>query len=302
MKTETALVRMTSFVTCALVLVLIGVKGSAFWVSGSVAVLASLMDSIVDALVSLVHFAAILYSTKPADAEHRHGHGKIEGLSALLQAIVMAVVALFVVYEAFHDPMVSRGGEASWFVVGMMVVSLLSSVFIVKMQSHAIDETNSLVIESDRAHYISDLFHHIGVIISLLTVMYFNVMWVDTICAILIAVWMLSASREIGAKGVNMILDRELQDEERKAILGLIHAHPDVMGVHDLRATRSGMMEKIFFDIEADPDMSCRQSHQITRDLEAEILKIYPRAEIMIHVDPHGELEDSRHKEIKDYH
>lgn len=275
--------------------VLVAIKGAAFMLSGSVAVLASLADSTMDMVVSSLNYLAIYYSSRPADEDHRYGHGKIEGLAALGQALLMSGVAVFLLIEAFghlaHPDPVDQPG----LVAAMMGISLVMSVLIIKVQHKGVVQSGSLAIEADRAHYSADMAQHGGVIAVLVATYFGAPPLVDLLCAVAIAVWMLVSMYHIACKGVDMILDRELPEEERNVLLTIIHAHPLVLGVHDLRTIRSGMKELIAFDIEADPQMKLVNAHAITRDLEREILKHYPDAEIMIHVDPHGEIEDSRH-------
>lgn len=273
------------------------IKALAFVMSGSLAVLSSFIDSFLDVIVSTLNYTAIKYSAKPADEEHRYGHGKIEGLAALLQAIVIFGAAVFLVFEAIkrlidagpamHDHMIA---------IIVMFISICVSILIVFIQHKALKTSGSLAVEADQAHYSSDVVMHGGVIVAVL-IQYFNgPVWVDAGFAVLVALWLVNLSREIAGKGLDMVLDRELPLESRKKILELINNHAGVLGVHDLRTTRSGMKEIITFDIEADPQLSLHDAHAITKDLEVEILEIFPDAEIMIHVDPHGEIEDSRHK------
>lgn len=295
-ETRADIARRAGVWTFLLAALLVAIKGLAFWLSGSVSVLASLADSVMDVVVSGLNYLAIRYSSKPADEDHRHGHGKIEGLAALGQALLMSLVALGLIAESMRrflspEPITQAGD-----VVALMCASLVISAIIIKVQSRAIRESGSLAIEADHAHYTADVIQHGGVILALIGAAYFGAgSWLDALCAALIAGWMLLSVHEIARKGIDMILDRELPDHERETLLTLIQSNPQVLGVHDLRATRSGMKELIFFDIEADPQMSLHDAHAITRALENEILKLYPGAEIMIHVDPHGEIEDSRH-------
>ena len=283
-------------ITVILALMLVAMKTAAFVMSGSLAVLSSLIDSFMDVTVSTLNTWAIRYSAKPADEEHRYGHGKIEGLAAILQASLICGAAVFLIFEALSRVIDPQPVTAHITVIAVMMISAIVSLIIVSIQNHALKKSGSLAIESEKAHYSSDIILHGGVIITVI-LQYFNgPVWVDTAFAFVVVFWLGATAREIAMKGLDMILDRELAPEQRQKLLDLITHHPGVLGVHDLRATRSGMKEIIDFDIEADPHLSLEVAHAITKDLEREILKIFPHAEIMIHVDPHGEIEDSRHK------
>lgn len=288
--------------TVVLAVILVVIKVVAFILSGSLAVLASLIDSFVDVTVSSLNTWAIRYSAKPADEEHRYGHGKIEGLAALLQASLICGAAVFLVFEALSRTIDPQPMTAHITVIIVMMISAVFSLLIVSIQNHALQKSGSLAIESEKAHYSSDIIMHGGVIITVVLQYFEGPVWIDTAFAFAVVIWLGVTAQEIAMKGLDMVLDRELPPEQRQKILDLINNHAGVLGVHDLRTTRSGMKEIIDFDIEADPKLSLHDAHAITKDLEDAILKFFPDAEIMIHVDPHGETEDSRHKVVGIHH
>lgn len=282
--------------TIVLSLFLVLIKAFAYVMTGSVAVLSSLIDSFMDVNVSTLNYWAIRYSAKPADEEHRYGHGKIEGLAALLQASLISGAAVFLGFEALSRLSGEQPMQNHIIAVAVMTISAAVSLGIVGIQNYALTKSGSLAVESEKAHYNSDIIMHGGVMVTVIIQYYDGPVWIDAAFALLVVLWLANAAREIAGKGLDMVLDRELPEEQRHRILGLIKAHQGVLGVHDLRMSRSGMKEIITFDIEADPSLSLHNAHAITKDLEREILEIFPEAEIMIHVDPHGEIEDSRHK------
>jgi ferrous-iron efflux pump FieF len=288
--------------TIAIASFLVALKGFAFIVTGSLAVLSSLIDSVLDVNISVVNYLAIRYSAKPADEEHRYGHGKIEGLAALLQASMIGGAAVFLIFEVLSRLIAPQSMQAHITAIVVMIISAFASLVIVMIQNRALERSGSLAVESDRAHYTSDIIMHAGVIVAVLIQFYKGPAWIDAAFAAIVVLWMANTAREIASKGLDMILDRELPREQRERLLALINNHAGVLGVHDLRTTRSGMKEIITFDIEADPQLSLHDAHAITKDLEREILEIFPEAEIMIHVDPHGEIEDSRHKVASVHH
>jgi ferrous-iron efflux pump FieF len=279
----------------ATVAVLIIIKILAYLASGSASVLASLIDSLVDAGVSLISFLAIRHSLKPADEDHRHGHGKVEGLAALMQGAVICGAAVFLSFEAFQrlsdpQPVIAHG-----MAIGVMVVSMALSVLLVVVQNYSLRHAPSLAVKADRAHYSSDILMSGGVILALVAQQYGAPYWVDAVFAMTIALWMFVTVYKISLKAVDMLLDRELPPETRERILAIIKSNNDVRGVHDLRTNMTGMRVQIFFDIEIDPDMTLASAHAISKDIEQAILGEFPNAEIMIHKDPVGEIEDSRH-------
>lgn len=278
-----------------IVSLLICIKLIALNLSGSTAVLASLTDSMMDGIVSLMNFIALRQALKPADKNHRYGHGKIEGLAGLFQGIFMALAALFVLKEALHHlthPVTINAPETT---IGIMVISILLTLGLTWLQGRSLQNTDSLAIRADRAHYQGDIFTHIAVIIALLGGMLGAPEWLDPLIAIGITVYLGLMAWHIGKKGVDILLDRELSGDAREKILTTILMHQDIKGVHDLRTRSSGMRLHISFDVEIDPDMTLCRAHKVAKQVEEELLKDFPNAEIMIHKDPVGDTDDSRH-------
>jgi ferrous-iron efflux pump FieF len=279
----------------ATVTVLVIIKTMAYLASGSTSVLASLIDSLVDAGVSLISFLAIRHSLKPADEDHRHGHGKIEGLAALMQGAFICGAAVFLSFEAIQRLSDLQPVTAHSMAITVMVISLLLSVVLIVVQNYSLRHAPSLAVKADRAHYSSDILMNGGVILALVAQRYGAPVWIDVVFALIVSLWMFATVYKISFKAVDMLLDRELPVETRQKILAIIQSHKDVHGIHDLRTNMTGMRVQIFFDIEVDPDISLAQAHAVSRDIEQAILKDFPSAEIMIHEDPVGEIEDSRH-------
>lgn len=295
LKPEKAL--LAGMASIATVTVLILLKAVMFIFSGSTSILASLMDSLADATVSVMTFFAIRFSLKPADTNHRSGHGKIEGLAALFQSLLIAAAAAALLYEAIRRLWNPQPVEHHEFGVAVMLISIVLSVALVRLQNQVLKEAPSLAVEADHAHYATDIIVNIGVIVVLFALMAGAPVWIDTLFGALMTLYLLWAAKGIASKGLDMLLDRELSDDIRQSIKARIHAHPQVKGLHDLRTSQSGMRIFISFDIEVDGDMTLTAAHDISRTLEMELLHDYPHAEIMIHVDPHGDPHDSRHNE-----
>lgn len=279
----------------ATVAVLIVAKAATFWFTGAASVMASLMDSLLDASVSLMMFMAIRYSLKPADSDHRHGHGKIEGLAALAQAALIGAAGVLLVTESIHrffDPQPVTGHGVA---VIVMLFTILASWGLVLIQNYTLKRAPSLAVEADKAHYGNDIIVNGGVIATMGALYFGAPAWLDPLFALAVAFYLGVTVWTIGSKAIDMLLDRELPDLVRQEIKAMVRAHPGVMGMHDLRTSRSGMKIFISFDIEVDADLSLLAAHNIARDTEMELLQKFPHADILIHVDPHNDTQDSRH-------
>ncbi len=278
-----------------IVSILIFAKAIAFMFSGSASVLSTLTDSLADAMMSLTAFVSLRMSLKPADKEHRYGHGKIEGLFALLQSVIIAIAGAIVVFMSLQH-LFNPVPLGDYFLsVAIMVLSILLSLLLVSIQKKALEDTYSLAIEADHAHYKTDIVINAGVLIVLLLIYYGFPIWIDAIFALVVAVYVWHTAYEVGQKAVNMLLDREIEEPLRQNIKDIVLSHSEILDMHDLRAIRSGMKMIVNFDIDVDPNILLWSAHEIARDVELDLLKTFPNAEIMIHIDPAGSPADSRH-------
>ncbi|MBI4031172.1 MAG: cation diffusion facilitator family transporter [Proteobacteria bacterium] len=288
-----------SLVTVA---VLIIAKSIVYWHGGSVAVLASLTDSIIDAAMSGMNFMAIRYSLKPADEEHRHGHGKAEGLAAMFQGAFIFGAGVFLVFESLARFAGHAPAQEHWGGISVMVFAIVLSAALVAIQNYSLRRAPSLAVEAEKAHYSGDIIINGGVIAVLLALSFGAPNWIDPAFALVVAGWLAYTAWGIVKKGVDMLLDRELPDAMRARIFEIASAHKEVRAVHDLRTRKSGMQLYISFDIETDPEMSLRKAHAVSLAVEHAVHREFPNAEIMIHVDPHGIPHDETRHNVAGVH
>lgn len=274
---------------------LIVIKGYAYWQSGSAAVLATFTDSLTDAAISLMMLVALRYSLRPADRDHRHGHGKMEGIAALFQAAFLAAAGLFLAFESLNRVFEPQAVTAHMTGVVIATIAMVFSAVLVAVQRYCLKRAPSLAVEADNAHYSTDIALNGSVIIALLINYYGGPAWVDPACAVLIASYYGWTARSIALQAVDMLMDKELPEAVRLKIREVIRRHPDILGHHDLRTRKSGMTIHISMDVELDPRLSLEHSHEIIRALEHDLIDDFPYAEIIIHADPFGDTEDTRH-------
>ena len=281
--------------------ILIIIKAVAYYMSGSMAILSSMTDSVMDSAISVVALASVYYANRPADSDHRWGHGKMEAISALFQAAVIGAGGLFLVSESLHR--LAHHHEIQGFTTGMVVmgISILLSALLVWIQKRSLAESESLAIEADSLHYSSDILINTGALIVLFLVMQGAPFWVDAIFALAVAVFMGRLAYNIARKSLDMLLDKELPDEKRELIIKILNAHPEITDWHDLRTRANGVAQVVNVDIEVDAEISLKKAHNIAEDLESQLMKYLPNADIFIHVDPEGDVTDARHR-VKGVH
>lgn len=292
---------MAGYAAISVVGILIIVKAIAYYMTGSVSILSSLIDSIVDSLVSVMALLSIIYAHRPADEDHRWGHGKMEAVSALFQSAMIIGGGAFLVFESANRIVQPNIMSNHMVGVGVMVISIILSIILVQIQRKALSVHDSLAVEADSAHYGSDIIVNIGVLIVLLALSYGAPVWIDALFAFGVALFMAYLARGIAMKAMDVLLDRELPQEERESIIGIIESCDGVMGWHDLRTRKNGAIIVIAFDMEANGDDTLRAAHDIAKEIEDKLLRIFPLAEVFIHIDPHDDLDDSRHR-VKGIH
>lgn len=286
---------LASFFAIGSVGFLILIKAYAYYMSNSAAVLGTLTDSVVDIAVSFMMLYAVSLSLKPADAQHRFGHGKVEGIAALLQGAFMGGAGIFLGFEAFDRFIHPTSPTHHQLGIAVAVLAICFSIMVMAVQKFSLKRAPSLAIEADHAHYKTDVLLNGSVIIALLANYYGGTAWLDPAFALLIAGYFMRTAFQVINQSVDMLMDKELSDSVRTIIEEIVADFKDVHGMHDLRTRMSGMNMHISFDVELEPDISLQAAHDIVRALDHALLTIYPNAEILIHMDPIGDTEDPRH-------
>ncbi len=281
------LLRLATYASVATAGILIAGKLVAWLMTGSVSVLASLVDSMMDVAASLINLFAVRYSLMPADKEHRFGHGKAESLAGLAQATFIAGSAVFLMLHAFDRLLHPRPLEDVAVGIGIMVFAIVSTLVLLAIQRHVIRETGSTAIRADSLHYLTDLLTNASIIIALLLAG-FGWQGADSVFAMGIVLYILYSAWHIGHDAFQLLMDRELPDEQREQIRRAALGHAQVRGIHDLRTRRSGQDLFIQMHMELDDDLSLLDAHAIADAVDLEIRKLYPEADIIIHKDPYG--------------
>ena len=259
------------------------------WIStGSVALLSSLVDSMVDAAASLVTFFAVRHATVPADREHRFGHGKAEPLAALGQSAFLVGSAVLLMFEAVRRLVSPAPIEDPAAGIAVMVFSIVVTLGLVAYQRHVVHHTGSLAIGADELHYRSDLALNLGVIATLAITSLFRVPLLDPLFGGAVGLWIIYSAAKIARLSLVQLMDRELPDHERARVRAIAEGHPDVTAVHDIRTRIAGPTAFIQLHLEMDAGISLLRAHEISDDVEAQLQAASPHAEIMIHEDPAG--------------
>lgn len=285
---QTHLVRAATYASISVAVALIALKAWAWVATDSVALLSSLADSILDLLASAVTFFAVKVALSPADPEHRFGHGKSEGISSLVQAIIVTGSAAYVGIEAVSRLLVPAPIRRPDIGLTVMLISLVLTLGLITFQGFVIRRTGSLAISADSIHYRADVMTNLGILAAIFISARWNFYLADPLLALVIVVLILMSVRVIAVQALDVLLDRELPDGDRDRIAAISEAHPEVRGLHDLRTRSSGSTQFIQFHLELDPQLSLAHAHEICDAVERDIREAFPAAEVLIHADPLG--------------
>jgi len=280
------LMRWATYASVSTALILILVKVVAWFITDSVSILATLLDSSLDVLASLVNLVAVRHALQPADKEHRFGHGKAEALAGMGQAMFIAGSAGFLLLQAVgrlvSPQELTAGLEVG---VGVMIFSIIATLILLSFQKYVIKQTNSTAIKADALHYRTDLLVNASVIVALLLTFY-GWSYFDALFGIGIAIFILYSAWEIVKESIDLLMDHELPDDEREKIRQIVIKHPKVQGMHDLRTRRSGTRIFIQLHLELDSTLTLAAAHIIADDVENELESFFQDAEVIIHEDP----------------
>ncbi len=285
--------RVAAIASVSVALVLIATKFAAWVLTDSVSLLSTLIDSFLDAAASILNLIAVHHALQPADREHRFGHGKAEPLASLAQSAFICGSAVFLLIEAGQRIAHPRDIANTDIGYAVMVFSIVLTVILVGFQRYVVKKSGSIAINADSLHYQTDVLINLGVMVSLFLSSSLGWLYADPLIAALIAVYIVKGAWGIGNTALAILMDRELEDDERQKIRDIVMAHSEVKGLHDLRTRSSGINSFIQFHLELDGEMKLRDAHEISEQVELELMDAFPNAEVIIHEDPEG-VEEAR--------
>ncbi len=267
--------------------VLLVSKIGAWWVTGSVSLLASVIDSLLDIAASVVNLVVVRYSLQPADKEHAFGHGKAESLAALAQAMFISGSACFLILngvDRFFRPHALEVPEVGIYV---SLFAIAVTFGLVRFQKHVVAKTGSQAIAADSLHYQTDLYMNAAVMLAL-GLSWYGLGQADAVFAVGIGIYILYSAYQMVREAIQSLLDHKLPDEEIEQIKQVALGIEGVMGVHQLRTRQSGPIRFIQLHLELEDQMPLIEAHQISDNVEYALLKVFPEADVLIHQDPYS--------------
>lgn len=269
--------------------------------SGSIAVLASAIDSLLDLTVSMFNYFALSSAEKDPDDDFNFGRGKIEPLAAVIEGTVITLSALFILYEALSKVVHPREMGFVAESIGVMLVSIVITAILVMFLNYVAKKTNNMVIRADALHYKTDLFSNGAVLLALGLVAYTGEQMIDPILGIVIGIYMIYSSIPIIKEGILMLLDAALPEEDIQKIKNILESDTASNDYHFLQTRESGSHIFISVHVVFNVSISLYDAHLVTDKLEAKIKKLFEGKQVhtIIHMDPY---DDSEINEIEDAH
>lgn len=259
-----------------------------YFLTNSASVLATLMDSTLDIILSCINFFVIYHAHRPADDNHRYGHTKAEALGTLVQGAFILGFAILLIYEILNRAFNPVEIEIPPIAIGLLVISTLLVVALILFQRFVIKKTNSDIIKIDYLHYKMDFLLNIGVLLALLAAYYFQIYSVDLVFAFIVVVILLNGVRKILRSSLAILMDEELPSEIRAQIIKHVKSFKSCKGIHDMRTRSAGERIFIEFHMELASDLTLTQAHDITDEIEQSLKQQFKNAHILIHQEPEG--------------
>jgi len=257
----------------------------AVW-TGSIAIIASCLDSLLDMFASSVNWFAIRAAEEPPDEEHPYGHGKAEYLGGLFQGVIIGSSGLFVLGEAVSrlwQPHTVTHGEAA---IAVMAFSIVASALLVYRLRAAARSLESPALRADSVHYLTDVYSNAGALAALALVVWTGSSLPDTIGGFIIAGIVLYSAFDVLRESIDGLMDRKLPPETLRAIRAVILEHPEVIGIHDLRARRAGPNKFVQVHVDMNESLSFPAAHRIAEEVTTRLEELLDTAFVIVHPDP----------------
>jgi cation diffusion facilitator family transporter len=268
--------------------ILIIFKLSAGLLMNSVSVISEAIHSSIDLLASLIAFFSIKKASLIEDKDHPFGHGKYENVSGFIEAILIFFAAILIVYESVRK--IISGTNIKDTLPGIIVMLAASAVNLIisRILLKVSKKTNSIALEADAMHLLTDVFTSLGVFVGLILVRFTGIKIIDPIAAIFVAILIGKTSIELIRKSMVDLVDSALPEEDVQIILSVINSHNEVKNYHKLRTRQSGLRKEIDIHLKLDKDLPLFRAHEVSRIIESELTEALPNSYITIHEEPYS--------------
>jgi cation diffusion facilitator family transporter len=259
------------------------------FVTGSVSILADAVHSVADLFAAIIAFFAVRVSEKPPDETHPYGHGNVEGISSILEALLILAAVAVIMFEAVKRLIHVRPLEQLEYGLLLMLVSIVVNAVVSRHLFRVAKETESVALQADAMHLRTDIYANVAVIVGLGLVQITGNPIFDPIVAILVSVGVLFMPLELMRTALNMLVDTRLPKHELERLEQVLNSHPGVLGFHKLRSRRAGSQRIVDLHIQVADDLSLSEAHRLTEEIEEQLRRELPNTDVLVHTEPHEE-------------
>ena len=261
---------------------------------GSVSVISEAIHSGVDLIAAIIALFSVKTSSLPADGKHPFGHGKIENISGTIEALLIFVAAIWIIWEAIRKILEPQPMETVGWGVIVMLFSAAVNTVVARMLFKVGKETDSVALIADGWHLRTDVYTSVGVMVSLAVIWSGELLfpgrhfhWLDPVAAIGVAFLIVKAAWDLTRQAAGGLMDETLPPEEEEEIRRLIRSQmPQVHGFHQLRTRKAGHFRFIEVHIQVDGKMSVETAHALNQDLVRRIKERFRQATVTVHTEP----------------
>ena len=258
---------------------------------GSISVLSEALHSGIDLLAAVIANYSVRKAGKPADDIHKFGHGKFENLSGTIEALLITVAAIIILYEAgrkiFSGNEIELNGELIGAGIAIMGISAIANFYVSRKIMKVAKHAESIALEADAYHLTTDVYTSIGVFIGLVLIRLTGNPIFDPVLAIIVALMILKASYDLTKRSISGIMDVKLSDDEEELIKSIISEHySDYAEFHNLRSRMSGAERFVDLHLVVPKNQHVVDAHEFCNHLEKDIKEMIPNLSILIHIEP----------------
>jgi len=254
---------------------------------GSVSVISEAIHSGIDLVAAVIAYFSVRKSSEPPDREHAFGHGKYENISGAVEAVLIFVAAMLIIWEAYQKIVNGVVLEDVSLGIVIMGLSALVNLYVSQRLMKTARRTESIALEADAWHLRTDVLTSLGIFAGLVAIKLTGIKILDPIFAILVALFILRAALDLTIKSVRDLMDVNLPEAEVEEIERIIRDHAvRFVGFHELRTRRSGSDRFIDLHLVVSKEMNVEQAHDLADHIEKDLAERFPRASVITHVEP----------------
>lgn len=255
-------------------------------VTGSISIVSEAAHSAVDLFASVIAYASVRASARPADKEHPFGHGKFENLSGAIEALLILFAAAFIVYHSIGRLRVSAEVENLGLGLWVMGASVVVNVFVSRYLFRVARETDSIALEADAHHLSTDVWTSLGVFAGLLLIRLTGWHILDPIVALCVALLIVRVAVSLTRRATGPLLDEQLPDAEVSQLREIVLSTPNVRGLHKLRTRKSGSFREVDLHVTVPAEMAVHEAHEIADSIESRMRERFPNTTVTTHIEP----------------